>query len=837
MVDDFDFESSESDVTGDGFNRADFTLSQRYDVKEHLYATRTSEAFRAVEKATGEFVVLWVLRHPLAQNSDSPEIFRNRVERLTTLSLACAQIRSYGIDSSGKPFVATDYVQGMKFSEVPCNSANVGKYFCSAIDIVARIHKAGLNLGDICEDSFIITPDGSVCLIALMGTFDVDAAKTALLPQTKTLNYLSPEQKMGYSSDTHCDVYALGVLGYRLFTGRYLAVSNGFVDPGSSPSPSLIVTQAPIWLDDVIGMCLAERIEDRYKSAEYILEAIDHSVSSGMSPGGMGCWSRRTVIVRPDTTGRIRASGPSRDIALRDKHQTLSEPVTPTQSVGSSLRRAFLLGGFAFVIGTVIAAFILLFSPSRDGVGGFISPELGSILKQSSPSIQKLGSDFLAATASVEQRMQALENISLSDDKMAFPVLLAMTASADKPELRRAGEQYLLRRVRENKLKHSAEVLSSWFMSILQSTAQEPSKTPGFSLLLTACNILETVNTRRLSLFEVHKVNPQVALQLTAALCLDSENESDFSSVLRSMLEQNMGGSSEIEKLKALSTSALILADKSLSMVFARDISSIVQKLTGAELAWALVGLAQRNDTIMFDIARETLSRNIVPPFQSVFLKALVQEKDPFSIPKHVRLALAKGAKNEITEADVSAIGLWYSISSEKPLLAVCALSPDIEIATKAFDTLATKSIGIEPAYSLIRWIKNNRWDKRRDLVKAVGILGHSEIATKEQIEYAFDVVMPHAGLSFFSSIIDSNDVGLLTIALERFSEVAPLDQLLALLKHPSTQIRISAIKALKGQNNLLVLRSVLRAYEQEKDTEVKEHYRANFFVVRDRGN
>lgn len=836
MADDLGFNAKDSEGQAEA-GCSDFALSQRYDVKEHLYATRTSEAFRAIEKSTGESVALWVLRHPLAQNSDSPEMFRNRMERIASLSIEVPSIRAYGIDTSGKPFVATDYVKGKKFSEVPFNSVDTSKYFCAAIDIVAKIHKAGLNLGDVCEDSFIVTPDNQVSLIALMGTFDVDAAKTALLPQTKTLNYLSPEQKMGYSSDAHSDVYALGVLGYRLFTGRYLVVHNGFIDPGSSPAPSLIINEAPIWVDDVIGACLAERVEDRYADADRILEAINNSISSGMYPGGMGCWSRRTIIVRPDTTGKIRASVQNKDVAIREQAGAPGVPISQGVSVTNSVRRVFMLGGFAFVIGSVIAAVILLFSSSHGMMDNAVNSELSSILKQSSPSIQKLGNDFLVTSSSVEQRMLALENLSLSDDKMAFPVLLIATVGADNADLRRAGEQYLLRRIRENKLKHSAEVLSSWFMSIRQNAAQEPSRTPGFNLLLNACNTLEPLNTRRLSLFEAYKINPHVSLQLVAALALDSENEADFGAVLRSMLEENMGGSREVEKLKSLSPGALVLADKSLSMAFARDISSIVQKLTSAELAWALVWLAQRNDSIMFDVARETLSRNIVPPFQAVFLKALVQESDPLSIPKPVRLALAKGAKNEITEDDVSALGRWYSMSSERPLLAVCALSPDVGIATKAFDTLATKSVGIEPAYSLIRWIKNNRWDQRRNLVKAVGILGHSDIATKEQIEYAFDIVMPHAGLSFFSSVIESNDVGLLTIALERFSEVAPTDQLLTLLKHPSTQIRISTIKALKGQNNLLVLRSVLRAYEQEKDEEVKEYYRATFFVVRDRNS
>ena len=157
-------------------------------------------------------------------------------------------------------------------------------------------------------------------------------------------------------------------------------------------------------------------------------------------------------------------------------------------------------------------------------------------------------------------------------------------------------------------------------------------------------------------------------------------------------------------------------------------------------------------------------------------------------------------------------------------------------MALAAFDTLAARSLETEPARSLVSWVKRSYWDYREQLVKAVGILGNIEIASPEQVEYAFDRLMPFAaGGKLIKVMINTNDEKLLQKTLERVGEAAPVDEIIPLLTHDSKDIRIAAIHALKGHNELNVLQAIYRAYDREKNPEVKEVYHQLHWVTRNR--
>ncbi len=813
-----------------------FHIAQKYDLKEHIYATRTSEASRAVEIKSGDEVIIWTLRYPLAPNSDAKDLFQNRMKQIHDMDIPTPEIYSFGIDSNSKPFMVTEYVKGKKVINENKNQRLAASYFFQLSTIVSTLHKADIVLGDISEDSFIIDENENLQILTLMGSFKVDAAKTAILPKNNTLNFLSPEQKTGVFSEPYSDVYALGIFGYKLFTGNYPEFKDGKIDTEASRSPSVVHSDLPIWVDDVIGGCLVDRLDGRYKDASKICEAINKSMDTGMAPGGMGCWSRRTMMVRPETMNKVRSASynESGDAKLIDKREGTSRipphkfSKRPKRGKKVLIRLFAKLSVIGLLVGLVLIAISFLFlDDGLNSKGNNVT--LKELLTKAKPNLQKLGNDFIVSKDFVERRKEILTKIAKSEDDLALKVLAEALKESKSSGVKIVAEKAILERVLKSGLESTASILAKWF-DIDRKAKINVSSREVFPLLMKACDVSEPVSERREAVTQAYPRQPKLSIQIAAALAFDTKNQEEFSRLLRDLLAVEL----ERDDISSKSTAALVLTYKPLSIAFKDYIDPLIQSLSVHELAWCLSELVKRDSLLIFKLAKEAISRDIVPPYQKVFLSALLTSSSS-GMPSSVRKALVNGARNKIQAADIRAIGRWYSTAKERPLLSICSISNSSKLSKLAFDTLSPTGATYEPAKSLIKWLKQNHWKDRGKLVKPVCILSISDIASNEEIDYAFNQLMPYAGFKLVKYIIRTKDSTLLEKALDRFAELASNDLLLSLLTHKEPRIRARAVKGLKGRNNLNVIHRVLKEYQKEEDPRVKAVYKKYHFVVRDR--
>ncbi len=105
--------------------------------------------------------------------------------------------------------------------------------------------------------------------------------------------YMSPEQAVGAPLDRRSDVFALGIVLYQLTTGTHplRGQSDGetiasIVLPDPPPLPSTIVPGFPPEVEAVIMKALSKPQEDRYPSANALMEALGHAVPGAR--GGLG---------------------------------------------------------------------------------------------------------------------------------------------------------------------------------------------------------------------------------------------------------------------------------------------------------------------------------------------------------------------------------------------------------------------------------------------------------------------------------------------------------------------------------------------------------------------
>ena len=80
----------------------------------------------------------------------------------------------------------------------------------------------------------------------------------------------------------------------------------------------------------------------------------------------------------------------------------------------------------------------------------------------------------------------------------------------------------------------------------------------------------------------------------------------------------------------------------------------------------------------------------------------------------------------------------------------------------------------------------------------------------------------------------DNPEIGKLVV--ERYATVLGPGAMLSLLKRPEPQIRLTAIKGLKGINDITVLKIIMDAYEKEKDPEVRKAYKETFWMLEKKG-
>jgi serine/threonine-protein kinase len=93
--------------------------------------------------------------------------------------------------------------------------------------------------------------------------------------------YMSPEQARGAEVDKRGDLFALGVLAYRVLVGRPAFTGHEVpqilyrVVHAMPPRPSEVAADLPAAIDDVLAIALAKRPADRFESAAAFVEAVE----------------------------------------------------------------------------------------------------------------------------------------------------------------------------------------------------------------------------------------------------------------------------------------------------------------------------------------------------------------------------------------------------------------------------------------------------------------------------------------------------------------------------------------------------------------------------------
>ncbi len=791
-----------------------------------IFSTRCSDVFKQEEEQN--LYLIWKLKYPI--NEDLLSSFEQRLENIKSISnLELGRFRP-----SNPPSVVARYQNLSPIIGSSWIPIELEDKFISILELVKKLHEQEIVIGDMSDYSFMQNENKQIILGSILGDFDFAATQTALLPPQEILNYLAPERSSSAKSSHLTDIYGLGVYAYKLFTSYY---------PKNNDKASSVRSDVPIWLDPIVERCLSEDPQKRFNSIEDIIKIIKHTVNTGKLPeltrsinednssvkNSDKAKKTKTQLVKPDSKKEVEkeARKLKNEIATKKEKRSFNKKNLDRNletKNKSSFKKTFLWV-FSTLMGLAVASFLFLSigadKSKKDTQEDIESNNpLSLVAEYASTESRELISKLLKSQ-NIEEKKQILSAISKVDPKISLDVYSAIITGSNNSDLTLEARNLVAKNLENNEMPITAGLLEDWL-------AYKGAATPAVGLILRSIETTRPAQSKIDLLKKASEKDQINSLRFAAALAMDLD-EDEYQVGLKEMLNQVEPG----DDYDDLGLGALLLSHSAFRIFLNKDLSDTIKKFSDRDLKWSLQKSSESNAPVIKNIAQELISRNMLNPAQMVFIGILIKDNKRSAV-YNKELVLA--TLDKLKSSDLHNLARWDSLDSEKILLTICAHSKDNKIVRESFELLAAKSFQNRIADTFVKWVKDGFWDYRSKLAKPVAVLSLSEIASPDEINQAFDRLMPFAKGGLFSVLSSTNDPYLIKNALNRMGEILPSGELVSLLSNDSAEIRIEVVKALKGRNELKVLQGIKKAYGAEKDPTVRQAYNEYHWVTK-KGN
>ncbi len=286
-----------------------------YELLRPLGAGGMAEVWLA-NRADGAFERQVALKIPRLRGmpAEMAERFRRECRILATLETpSIARLYDAGIDATGTPYIAMEYVQGEPLVAW-CDARKLDtpariRLFIQVLEAVSYAHRHQILHRDLKPSNILVTEQGEVRLldfgVARLLHGDADGSSvTQAWGQALTPAYASPELLRGESVDLRSDIYSLGVVLHELLRGvRPWHPLSGATDASQGRALT-----GP--LRDAVAKALIPDPTGRYPDAVSYAEALRPFAGADTARVRIGLfWSRHRVVAGLGALALLVAGG------------------------------------------------------------------------------------------------------------------------------------------------------------------------------------------------------------------------------------------------------------------------------------------------------------------------------------------------------------------------------------------------------------------------------------------------------------------------------------------------------------------------------------------------
>jgi serine/threonine-protein kinase len=257
----------------------------KYRVLERVGRGGMGTVYRAIDETLHREVAIKVLNAEL----NDPEVAKRfRAEAITVARLSHPGIATiYELfQHEGQWLMVMEFVRGETIEHMvermgPLSPQRSAEISMQALAALAHAHSMGVVHRDLKPANIMITETGSIKIMdfgiaRVAGTEHLTSAGFMM----GTPAYMAPEQVLGHEIDARADLYAMGVVFYRLssatlpFKGEtpFAMAQSQVNDP---PTPiGTVRADLPSWVEQVVVRALAKNPEERFQSAIEFHEAL-----------------------------------------------------------------------------------------------------------------------------------------------------------------------------------------------------------------------------------------------------------------------------------------------------------------------------------------------------------------------------------------------------------------------------------------------------------------------------------------------------------------------------------------------------------------------------------
>jgi predicted Ser/Thr protein kinase len=283
----------------------------QYRVIERLGAGGMGHVYRAIDESLGRDVALKILD----AGTD------NAAARLRSEAAALARIDHSGIatvheliEDDGRLVMVMEFVRGRTLQHM-LEQVGVFTPQCAAelclqtLGVLEHAHEAGVVHRDLKPGNLMIADSGAVKILDFgIARLNDSVGLTMAGTMLGTPAYMAPEQVLGHPIDARTDLYAMGVVFFRLITAALPFKGETPFDMAQSqvsdaPMKATDVRpDLPAWVDEILSRALAKEPADRFQSAAEFRKALaDASEQGATKPAAAAAALEVTeVLQRPD---------------------------------------------------------------------------------------------------------------------------------------------------------------------------------------------------------------------------------------------------------------------------------------------------------------------------------------------------------------------------------------------------------------------------------------------------------------------------------------------------------------------------------------------------------